>query len=82
MTRGDTTPRRGSSATTTSRGTSCAKSRKETGENLNAYHCETCHSAHLGHTPGMPRRIEGWQPPVARKRKQRMPEHYYERWSA
>ena len=27
------------------------------GENIQAYHCFTCHSYHLGHPPGQPRKL-------------------------
>lgn len=33
-------------------------SAKESGENLQAYHCYVCHAHHVGHVPGGPRRID------------------------
>lgn len=30
---------------------------KESGENLEAYHCYVCHAHHVGHPPGEPRQL-------------------------
>lgn len=32
--------------------------RRDTGENVESYHCYGCHGHHLGHPPGQPRKLD------------------------